>query len=123
MQAAFLSSPYAERRPVGIEVPFALVLAGRVVPGRIDAVFASVEGDGSTRYEVVDWKTTASHDSDPLQLAIYRVAYAELVGVPLDHVDAAFLYVRDGAVVRPDELLDRAALEALLEEGPVPGAG
>jgi len=123
MQATFLSSTYAERRPVGIEVPFALVLAGRVVPGRIDAVFASVEGDGSTRYEVVDWKTTASHDSDPLQLAIYRVAYAELVGVPLDHVDAAFLYVRDGAVVRPDELLDRAALEALLEEGPVPGAG
>jgi DNA helicase-2/ATP-dependent DNA helicase PcrA len=80
-------------------------------------VFASVAPDGSTRYEVVDWKTTQKHGSDPLQLAIYRVAYAELAGVALDHVDAAFLYVRDGAVVRPEGLLDRAALEALLEEG------
>jgi DNA helicase-2/ATP-dependent DNA helicase PcrA len=117
MQATFLASAYSDRSPIGLEVPFALVLAGRVVPGRIDAVFASVAPDGSTRYEVVDWKTTQKHDSDPLQLAIYRVAYAELAGVPLDRVDAAFLYVRDGAVVRPEGLVDRAALEALLVEG------
>ncbi len=114
MQEAFLASPYADRSPVGVEVPFSLVLGGRVVPGRIDAVFASADPDGSTRYEVVDWKTSRAHDSDPLQLAIYRVAYAELAGVPVDRVDAAFLYVRDGAVVRPDALPDRAALEALL---------
>ena len=114
MQAAFLASPYSERRPVGVEVPFSLVLGGRVVPGRIDAVFATTDPDGSTRYEVVDWKTSAAHDADPLQLAIYRVAYAELAGVPVSRVDAAFLYVRDGAVVRPDTLPDRAALEALL---------
>jgi len=106
-----------------VEVPFSLVLAGRVVPGRIDAVFASTDVEGGARYEVVDWKTTRSHDSDPLQLAIYRVAYSELAGVPLDRVDAAFLYVRDGSVVRPDGLLDRAALEALLEEGSAPSAG
>jgi DNA helicase-2/ATP-dependent DNA helicase PcrA len=114
MQEAFLASPYADRSPVGVEVPFSLVLGGRVVPGRIDAVFASADPDGSARYEVVDWKTSRAHDSDPLQLAIYRLAYAELAGVPVDRVDAAFLYVRDGAVVRPDALPDRAALEALL---------
>jgi DNA helicase II / ATP-dependent DNA helicase PcrA len=123
MQERFLASAYADRSPVGIEVPFSLVLGGRVVPGRIDAVFASTAADGTTRYEVVDWKTSASHDSDPLQLAIYRVAYAELAGVPLDQVEAAFLYVRDGSVVRPDGLLDRAALEALLEEGSTRAAG
>jgi len=117
MQESFLASPYAERRPVGVEVPFSLVLAGRVVAGRIDAVFSSVGPDGSTHYEVVDWKTSRERDSDPLQLAVYRVAYAELAGVPVDQVGAAFLYVRDGAVVRPDPLLDRAALEALLEQG------
>ncbi len=115
MQETFLTSAYADRSPIGIEVPFSLVLAGRVVPGRIDAVFATVEPDGSTRYEVVDWKTTQKHGSDPLQLAIYRVAYAELAGVAIDQVDAAFLYVRDGTVVRPEGLLDRAALEGLLE--------
>ncbi|HSN06258.1 MAG TPA: ATP-dependent DNA helicase [Candidatus Angelobacter sp.] len=114
MQAAFLASPYADRSPLGVEVPFSLVLGGRVVPGRIDAVFASTGPDGTTRYEVVDWKTTRAEDSDPLQLAVYRVAYAELAGVPLDRVDAAFLYVRTGTVARPDALPDRAALEALL---------
>ena len=117
LQETFLASPYADRSPVGIEVPFSLVVGGRVVPGRIDAVFASTDDDGTTRYEVVDWKTSKDHGADPLQLAIYRVAYAELVGVPVEQVDAAFLFVRDGAVVRPDDLPDRAGLEALLAGG------
>ena len=123
MQETFLASAYADRSPVGVEVPFSLVLGGRVVPGRIDAVFASTAPDGSMRFEVVDWKTSAAHESDPLQLAIYRVAYSELAGVPLEQVDAAFLYVRDGVVVRPDHLLDRAALEALLDVGLDAGPG
>ena len=93
-----------------------LVLGGRVVPGRIDAVFTSLDADGVERVEVVDWKTSTKHDSDPLQLAIYRVAYAELAGVPLERVDAAFVYVRDGAVVRPETLLTRAELEDLLAD-------
>jgi DNA helicase-2/ATP-dependent DNA helicase PcrA len=114
MQTAFLASPYADRTPVDIEVGFSLVLGGRVVPGRIDAVFTEVGADGETRFEVVDWKTHRAHDADPLQLAIYRVAYAELRGVPVDLVDAAFVYVRDGSVVREPDLPDRSALEALL---------
>ena len=116
-QATFLASPYADRSPVGIEVPFSLVVGGRVVPGRIDAVFASTDEEGTTRYEVVDWKTSKDRGADPLQLAIYRVAYAELAGVPVEQVDAAFLFVRDGAVVRPDDLPDRDGLEALLTGG------
>ena len=114
MREAFLRSPYAEAVPTAIEVPFTLVLGGRVVPGRIDAVFTSVDADGLERVEVVDWKTSRQHDSDPLQLSIYRVAYAELAGLPLEQVDAAFVYVRDGAVVRPEVLHTRAELEALL---------
>jgi DNA helicase-2/ATP-dependent DNA helicase PcrA len=114
MRAAFLASPWASRTPVAIEVPFALVLGGRVVPGRIDAVFAETGPDGVTRYDVVDWKTSRRQTADPLQLAVYRVAYAELLGVPLEQVDAAFVYVRDGSVVRPEGLPDRAGLEVLL---------
>ena len=114
MRESFLSMPYADREPWGIEVPFSLVVAGRVVPGRIDAVFASASADGAVRYEVVDWKTSTRQSADPLQLAIYRVAFAELIGVPLADVDASFVYVRDGSVVRPTDLPDRAALEALL---------
>ena len=118
MQQAFLRSAYADRVPTEIEVGFTLVLGGRVVPGRIDAVFSTIDADGSERIEVVDWKTSTKHDADPLQLSVYRVAYAELAGVPLEQVDAAFVYVRDGAVVRPDTLLSRAELESLLVEQP-----
>ena len=114
MQAIFLTSPYADRTPIAIEVPFALVIGGRVIPGRIDAVFSSTGPDGVTRVEVVDWKTNRHHDADPLQLAIYRLAYSELSGIALDDVDAAFFYVRDGALIRHRDLPDRAGLEALV---------
>jgi DNA helicase II / ATP-dependent DNA helicase PcrA len=114
LRDAFLAGPYSDRDPWGIEVPFSLVVGGRVVPGRIDAVFTTVDDDGVERFEVVDWKTSTKHTADPLQLAIYRVAFAEMLGVPVDRVTAAFAYVRDGSVVRPADLPDRAALEALL---------
>ena len=90
------------------------MLAGRVVPGRIDAVFADDRGDGVVRYEIVDWKTSRAQTADPMQLAVYRVAYADLAGVPIEQVTAAFVHVGDGQVVRPAALPDRAALEALL---------
>ncbi|MCX9192545.1 ATP-dependent DNA helicase [Carbonactinospora thermoautotrophica] len=111
LQEAFLRTPYAERQPHAVEVPFQLVLAGRVIRGRIDAVYR--DGDG---FEIVDWKTNREQTADPLQLAIYRLAWAELAGVPLEKVGAAFLYVRTGDVVRPENLPGRAELERLLLE-------
>ena len=38
---AFQAGPYGDRPPVQVEAPFALVLAGHVVRGRIDAVYAT----------------------------------------------------------------------------------
>jgi DNA helicase-2/ATP-dependent DNA helicase PcrA len=107
---AFEAGPFADRAPHRVEAPFALVLAGQVVRGRIDAVYEE-RGGG---WLLVDWKTNRAATADPLQLAIYRVAWAELHGVPLDQVRAAFVYVRSGEVVEPAELPDRQALEALL---------
>jgi DNA helicase-2/ATP-dependent DNA helicase PcrA len=109
LQDAFLATPYAARKPHAVEAPFALALAGRVVRGRIDAVYDL--GDG--RWEVVDWKT-GTEVADPLQLAIYRLAWARLVWVAAEQVDAAFLYVRTGAVVRHDDLPEEAELVELL---------
>jgi DNA helicase-2/ATP-dependent DNA helicase PcrA len=109
--AAFEQGPFADRVPFTVEAPFALVLDGQVVRGRIDAVYR--EPDGS--FLLVDWKTNRHEDADPLQLAIYRLAWAELRGVPLDQVTAAFHYVRSGTTVAPDELPERQALEAILE--------
>ncbi|GGX90617.1 ATP-dependent DNA helicase [Streptomyces hiroshimensis] len=113
LKEAFERTPYARRVPHRIEVPVQLTLAGRVVRGRIDAVYRDRGPDGDT-YEIVDWKTSRTHDADPLQLAIYRVAWAEQHGIPLSCVTAAFVYVRDGETVRPDGLPGRAGLERLL---------
>ena len=49
-----------------------------------------------------------------MQLAVYRLAWARVAGVPVERVGAAFYYVATGRVVRPDDLLDADALEALL---------
>ncbi|MEI5520029.1 ATP-dependent DNA helicase [Streptomyces brasiliscabiei] len=118
LKEAFDRTPYAHRTPHRVEAPFQLGIAGRVVRGRIDAVYRERAGDGTTRYEIVDWKTSRTRTADPLQLAIYRLAWAEQQGVPLESVGVAFLYVRTGDVVRPTNLPDRAALERLLLEEP-----
>ncbi|MGW0595632.1 UvrD-helicase domain-containing protein [Streptomyces sp. NPDC002776] len=117
LKEAFERTEYAQRTPYRVEAPFQLALAGRVVRGRIDAVYKEGDGERAT-YEIVDWKTNRGRDADPLQLAVYRVAWAEQQGVPLESVSAAFLYVRGGEIVRPEGLPDRAALERLLTEDP-----
>nr|BFD93153.1 ATP-dependent DNA helicase [Kitasatospora sp. Xyl93] len=118
LKEAFLRTPYARREPHRVEAPFQLVLAGRVVRGRIDAVYreddALTESGGASRYEVVDWKTHREETADPLQLAVYRLAWAEHAGVDPEQVTASFLYVRSGRIVRPTGLPDRKELERLL---------
>jgi DNA helicase-2/ATP-dependent DNA helicase PcrA len=107
----FESGPFAERVPVAVEPPFALVLDGQVVRGRIDAVYADDDG-----YLLVDWKTNREQTADPLQLALYRLAWAELTDTPLERVRAAFHYVRTGKTVEPEDLGGRAELEHLLRQ-------
>ncbi|MEO6470203.1 MAG: ATP-dependent DNA helicase [Aeromicrobium sp.] len=105
----FRSGPFGDREPYAIEAPFSIVLGGQQVIGRIDAVFATDDGG----FEVVDWKTNKSADADPLQLAIYRLAWAELHGIDPSKVDGVFYYVRLGEVVRYTDLPDRAEVENL----------
>jgi DNA helicase-2/ATP-dependent DNA helicase PcrA len=112
--AAFEAGPFATRVPHRVEAPFALVLAGQVVRGRIDAVYLDPEVGPGERYLLVDWKTNQRATADPLQLALYRLAWAELTGVPLEHVRAAFYYVRSGEIVEPEALPEREELERLI---------
>ena len=106
----FEDGPFGDRAPHAVEAPFALLLAGQVVRGRIDAVYAEADGG----YLVVDWKTSRHEDADPLQLALYRLAWAELTDTPLEQVRAAFHYVRSGRTVEPTDLPDRAGLEDIV---------
>ncbi|WP_280397868.1 ATP-dependent DNA helicase [Nocardia carnea] len=132
MQEAFLSSPWSARRPIDIEVPFETTIAGIVIRGRMDAVFAE-PGD---RWTVVDWKTgaepgPADEPAVAMQLAVYRLAWARLLAARtgedeeqvLRRVGAAFHYVHTGRTVSPDRLPGPAELAELLmsTSGP-PGA-
>ncbi len=111
---AFAASPYADAVPVAVETSFTLTLAGRVVRGRIDAVFPGRDGFA---YQVVDWKTGDARQADPLQLACYRLAWAELTGVDPASVDAVFYDLRNGRVVRPEAPLPgRTDLERLMSD-------
>jgi len=106
---AFEAGPYGALQPLAVEHPFTLVLGGQLIRGRIDAVFALPDG----RHQVVDWKTGGARSSDPLQLACYRLAWAELNGLEPDAVDAVFYDLQDGAIVRPAELPGRDGLQAM----------
>ncbi|MEA5154715.1 ATP-dependent DNA helicase [Raineyella sp.] len=90
---AFESGRFADRQPYALELPFALTLGGRLVRGRIDAVYRQPSG-GATDLLVVDWKTHRGGTADPLQLALYRLAAARTYGLELDRVAAGFYYVR-----------------------------
>ncbi len=118
LKEAFERTAYARRTPYRVETPFQITLAGRVIRGRIDAVYRT----GDT-YEIVDWKTTRHRTADPLQLAVYRLAWAELHDLPLDAVTATFLYVRTGETVHPQGLPGRAELERILLDEPDPDGG
>ncbi|KQX58752.1 MULTISPECIES: ATP-dependent DNA helicase [unclassified Streptomyces] len=120
LKEAFARTPYAHRTPYRVEVPVHLSLGGRVVRGRIDAVYRDPD---SGAYEIVDWKTSRHRTADPLQLALYRLAWAEQHGLPPEEVAAAFVYVRTGEVARPARLPGRTELEALLLGGAPRDAG
>jgi len=96
---------------VRVEVPFETTIAGVLIRGRIDAVYATPTG-----FEVVDWKTGSRQlgQSAAVQLAMYRLAWAKLSGVDISTVSAAFHYVPTSVTDRPSDLLDERALIALI---------
>ncbi|HEX6754744.1 MAG TPA: ATP-dependent DNA helicase [Mycobacteriales bacterium] len=118
LQERFLASEWADRAPEEVEVAFETLVGDLVVRGRIDAVFADPDGG----WTVVDWKTgepPREESSAAVQLAAYRLAWAELAGVPVDQVRAAFHYVRSDSTVAPVDLLDAEGLRALVAGVPV----
>jgi DNA helicase II / ATP-dependent DNA helicase PcrA len=121
LRSRFEQSEWAERWPQAVEVPFETLIGGRLIRGRIDAVFADAPGGG---YDVVDWKTgrppgsEAERHAVSVQLAAYRLAWAALAGVAVADVRAAFYYVAHDQTVRPADLLDEAGLAALIEQVP-----
>jgi DNA helicase II / ATP-dependent DNA helicase PcrA len=112
LKAKWLSSEWANRTPVAVEVPFESVINGALIRGRIDAVYQ----DGA-KFEVVDWKTGSKKlgESAAIQLAMYRLAWSKLKGVDISSVSAAFHYVPTSVTDRPADLLGDAELFKLLD--------
>jgi DNA helicase-2/ATP-dependent DNA helicase PcrA len=111
LKEKWLASEWASLQPHAVEVPFETVIAGILVRGRIDAVYKTAQG-----FEVVDWKTGSKtlSESAAIQLAVYRLAWAKLAGVPIDKVSAAFHYVPINKTDRRANLMSEAELIGLL---------
>lgn len=107
---AFARGRFGERQPYRLEAPVELRLAGRTLRGRIDAIYREPDGG----WLVVDWKTSGQTAADPLQLAIYRLAWAEVQGVAPETVRAGFHYVRRDEFVELTDLPDADGLAARL---------
>lgn len=115
LKETFLASEWADRTPLDIEVAVETWIGSASIRGRIDAVFARVDGPGVV---IVDWKTGSQpHGQEAatraLQLAAYRLAYARLHELDPTQVSAAFYYAATGVTVFP-ELPPDGAIEALL---------
>lgn len=111
----FRKSPWADRVPYGIEVPVETRVESVVVRGRVDAVFRDDDGG----WDLIDWKTgrppaAGSREAKSIQLAVYRLAWARVMDVPLASVRAAFYYVAEDLLVRPHDLADGRALEGII---------
>ena len=113
---AFAAGRFGSTMPYAIEAPFSILIGGRLIRGRIDAVYRLPSPSASSRaqFQVVDWKTGRAETADPLQLAIYRLAWAEAQGLAVAEIDAIFYHVRSDEIARPPDLPDRAAIESIL---------
>lgn len=113
LQETFSKSRWANQIPADTEIEIQLAIGNNIFICKLDAVFATADGG----YEVVDWKTgkkPATKDEAAqraLQLALYRMAYAQYKKLNPDNVTATLYYVEDDFELKPD-LLSR---EQLLE--------
>lgn len=111
LQATFEASAWANKKPLEVELEIHLVLGRQVVVCKIDAIFTDGE-----RYQVVDWKTGRAPSTPEdlevkqLQLALYRLAYAQWKGIEPDLIDAVFYFVADDTVIAPERLFSEAEL-------------
>jgi DNA helicase-2/ATP-dependent DNA helicase PcrA len=111
-RAAFLRSPYGSLDPERVEAPFVLVLDGRMVRGRVDAVYRRDQ-----RLELVDFKTgSAPADGDRgagVQLDLYAMAAVDVWREDPAELRTTYCYLRgDGtyALVSTDWDEDRLAV-------------
>lgn len=127
LKETFAASEWARRRPSHVEADVEVAVGTVTIRSRIDAVFPP--GDGLERVTVVDWKSgrppadSQERAAREVQLSMYRLAWSELTGVPLEQVDAAFYYVGADVTVWPQRLWGREQILGLIAGESPPGLG
>ncbi|BDU11135.1 ATP-dependent DNA helicase [Aurantimicrobium sp. INA4] len=112
----FEQSQWAHRKPVAVELEVNVPFGNSIIICKIDAIY-EVEGSNGQRFEIVDWKTgkapkdAADLELKQFQLALYRMAYSRWSGVAPENIDAAFYFVAEDTVVRPERIYSESELE------------
>jgi DNA helicase II / ATP-dependent DNA helicase PcrA len=109
LKATFAASEWGALSPIEVETEIDFTMIGldarpHIVICKLDAVYRREDRGG--RIEIVDWKTgapprgEAEREERMLQLELYRRAYHEKHGVPLEEIDVALYYVAHDLVLR-----------------------
>lgn len=108
LKANFESSRFANLAPQSVEQEIQLTIGQNTFICKMDAIYATEDG-----VQIVDWKTNKP-PTEPgdlyrrsLQLALYRLAYSEFTGLPIEKVQASFFFVGEGVELTPDVILGR----------------
>ena len=115
----FKASRFNGLEPEDVEIEINLTRGENTFVCKLDAVF--FDSDTGV-YEIVDWKTGSSAKDDDqqsqmnLQLALYRFAYSELKGIPIDQIKVCFYFVKENLEVIPERLPEPAALIEMWEK-------
>ncbi len=111
LQAAFAASEWGDLSPIAVETEIDFTVPGEGLDGRAHVIICKLDAvyrrdDRGGRIEIVDWKTGAPPRTDAergermLQLELYRRAYHQMHGIPLDQIDVALYYVAHDLVLR-----------------------
>ena len=112
---SFAKSRFADLTPLLVEQSIEFALGGSVIVCKLDAVYQV--GD---EYQVVDWKSgkVPSESELPdkaIQLALYRIALARFLAIPVERISASFFYAEAGKELQPQLPSESEIAERLKE--------
>ena len=112
---SFAKSRFADLTPLLVEQSIEFALGGSVIVCKLDAVYQV--GD---EYQVVDWKSgkVPSESELPdkaIQLALYRIALARFLAIPVERISASFFYAESGKELQPQLPSESEIAERLKE--------
>jgi DNA helicase-2/ATP-dependent DNA helicase PcrA len=111
LQKNFEASRFSALKPLAIEMEVQLTIDQNTFICKMDAVYETEDG-----VQIVDWKTnTPPTDAKDeyrrsLQLGLYRLAYAEFTGLPIEKVQASFFFVGESVELAPKGILGKAEI-------------